>query len=399
MPRLLAIIHIPVFGGPHNQVIQLAPLLSAQGWETLMLLPTEPGSAAERIAAAGVPLLQIPLHRLRAQPNPRVQFAFLRSLLPEIAHIRRIIRTHQIDLVQVGGLMNPHGAIAAHLAGIPVVWQLLGTTAPMALRRVLMPLVVRLADVVMSTGRRVAQLHPGATRLGERLITFFPPVNPSFFDVSPARRAAARAELGIPPDALVLGTVGNLNKLKGHEFLLRAAAIIHAQHPHVVTRILGEPTTHADYYERSVKAEASQLGLLANDRLRFVNPGARVADLLPAFDLFLLTSRQEGVPTVILEAMANGLPVVATHVGSVHEVVAHGVTGLLVPSGDHAAIARATLKLIERPALRQQMGHIARQHAYDHYTIEACRDTHLHAYAVATAHRQHRHSPIGSRSL
>jgi glycosyltransferase involved in cell wall biosynthesis len=390
MPRLLSIIHIPGFGGPHNQVIRLAPVLARQGWETVMLLPDEPGSAAARVAAAGVPLIQIPLHRLRARPDIRLQRDFLLGFGAEVAHIRRIIRQQRIDLVQIGGLMNPHGAIAARLENIPVVWQLLGTTAPMPLRRVLMPLVVRLADVVMTTGERVACLHPGALGLGERLVPFFPPVDTTSFRYDPARRTAARAQLQVPPESVLIGTVGNFNRLKGHDVLIRAAALLHARSPHIYTRILGEPTTHASYYEQEVKAAARDRGLLADARLAFFDPADRVADFLPAFDIFVLSSRQEGVPTVILEAMATSLPVVATDVGAVREVVEYGRTGFLVASDDPATMARAIGKLIEWPALRQQMGYIARQRVLARYDTACCATQHLQAYTKAVAHHRAR---------
>jgi glycosyltransferase involved in cell wall biosynthesis len=393
MRRILSIVHIPGFGGPHNQVLRLAPMLAQQGWETIMLIPDEPGTAAARITDAGVPLLQIPLHRLRARPDIRLQRDFVLGFGPEVAHIRHIIRQQHIDLVQIGGLMNPHGAIAARLENIPVVWQLLGTTAPMALRRGLMPLVLRLADVVMTTGTRVARLHPGALTLGDRLVPFFPPVDAKRFVFDPGRRATARAQLRVSPDSLLVGTVGNFNRLKGHDIMIRAAALLHQRSPHIMTRILGAPTTHASYYEQEVKAEAQARGLLANERLAFFDPADKVADFLPAFDVFVLSSRQEGVPTVILEAMATSLPVVATDVGGVREVVEHGSTGFLVAPGDAPAIDRAAGKLIEWPALRHQMGQIARQRVLERYDLEICAAQHIRAYTRALAHhqaRQHR---------
>jgi glycosyltransferase involved in cell wall biosynthesis len=375
---------------------QLAAPLAERGWHTLVVTTDEPGSGVRRMRSAGVEVCQIPLHRLRAKKDLRAHVGLLAGLPPEIAHLRRIIHEQQIDLVQVVGLMNPHGGIAARMEGVPLVWQILGTTAPMPLRRLLMPLVVRLADVLMITGRRVAQAHPGALSLGARLVLFAPPVAPRYFEQHADRRAAARAELGIPPDALLLGTVGNRNRLKGHDVLVQAAALLHAQYPHVVTRILGAATTHAADYERTVVDEARALGMLDGERLRFVEPGERVAELLPAFDIFLLTSRREGVPTVILEAMAGGLPVVACDVGAVREVVEHGVTGFLVPANDPAAVARAVRPLIERPALRQQMGESARQRAHERYTLRHCVDTHVYAYELAVRHHAARAGKAGN---
>ena len=259
----------------------------------------------------------------------------------------------------------------------------------MTLRRVLMPVVTRLADVVMSTGVKVAQQHPGALQLGSRLVPYFMPVDTTVFVPDQRKRTAARAELGLPHDALVVGTVGNRNRQKAHEFFVKAAGRILQEVPQTWFRILGAPTaTQAAYYEREVRAEAVRLGLTEGGRLSFVDPGNRVAELLPAFDLFLLTSRAEGVPTAILEAMSCGLPVVATEVGSVSEVVEEGITGSVVPSEDEAAMARAVIKILQNPAAGVAMGQTAREHAVKRYDTTICADTHVHAFETALAHHQ-----------
>ena len=170
--RVLSIIHYPVFGGPHNRNSIVIPLLERVGVETTMLLPDEQGNAAERLRNAGVDVIQLPIDRLRLSRNPMVYARFFANLWPNVRQIRRLIRERRIDVVQVNGLVNPHGAIAGHLENVAVVWQLLDTV-PMAARRVVMPLVKRIADVVMSTGLKVAQVHPGAVEFGDRLIFFF----------------------------------------------------------------------------------------------------------------------------------------------------------------------------------------------------------------------------------
>lgn len=389
MKRVLTMIHTPTFGGPHTLVEGLARPLAARGWELLAVLPDEPGNGAERLRAAGVTVEQIPLHRLRASFDPRLHWCFVAGFFSEVSRIRRFIEENTCDVVLVCGVMHPHGAVAAYAAGVPVVWHLMSTFAPMALRRVLMPLVTRLADVVMSTGVKVAQQHPGATQLGSRLVPYFMPVDTTVFVSDPQKRTAARAELGIPQDALLIGTVGNQNRQKAHEFFVKAAARIIQELPQAWFRILGAPTaTQTVYYEKQVKAEVVRLGLTEGHRLSFVDPGKRVAELLPAFDLFLLTSRAEGVPTAILEAMSCGIPVVATDVGSVSEVVEEGVTGMVVPLEDEAAMARAVSKILQNPAARVAMGQTAREHAVKRYDTTICADTHVYAFETALAHHQ-----------
>jgi len=385
--RLLFDIHYPTFGGPHNQAVQLAEPLRRRGWETLVLLPDEPGNAAERLREAGVEVVQQPLVRIRVGADPRLHARFVMGVGPEIARTRRLLRDRRIDVVLIAGLYTVQTAIAARLEGIPVVWQILDTFAPQGVRRVLMPAVTRLADVVMTTGMVVARGHPGAANLGDRLVPYFPPVDTAQYRPDADRRNAARRAWGIPEGATVIGTVGNLNRVKGQQYLIRAAEVIHRTDPDVYVRILGAFTpTHAAHAE-ALREEAKQRGLLAGDRLAFVDPGRQVANLLPGFDVFLLTSvpRSEGVPTAILEAMSSGLPVVATRVGGVEEVVEDGVTGFVVAPLDVDAIAAATRTLVRQPHLRTRFGASAREHAVKRFGIERCADAHLCAFERATA--------------
>ena len=177
----LAIIHYPSFGGPHNQALRLAAPLRARNIQTTVVLPHEDGNAQARLRTGGVDVLVCPLSRLRSRASPAVQGRFVRSFADDVRRLRRLIRDREIGLVEIAGLVNAQGGVAAHLEGVPVVWQLLDTRAPITLRRALMPVVVRLSDSVMSTGRAVAAVHPGTDRLNGRLFSFFPPVDTSEF--------------------------------------------------------------------------------------------------------------------------------------------------------------------------------------------------------------------------
>ena len=386
--HVLSVIHYPTFGGPHNRNLRLGPVLRDHGIRLTVLIPQEDGNAALRFEQAGVPYIMSKLHRVRAKLNPLVMGRTFAEFIPDITRLRRVIRDNAIDLVLLNGLVNPHAAIAARLENIPVVWQILDTRPPFIVRKVIMHLVVRLADVVMCTGQRVAEMHPGSQDLNDRLVLFYPPVDTANFRVSPEKRASARRELGVPHEGVLVGTVANINPQKGHEYLIRAAAVLKERFANLYVRILGETTpTHLDYAAR-LRHEAGTLGLFEQDCLRFVSPGSRVGDLLAAFDLFLLTSvpRSEGIPTVVLEAMAAGLPVVATEVGSVCEVVSPGKSGFIVSPEDPKAIADAAVHILSDPDLSRRMSRYACQMARQHYDISACADRHIRAFSLAMDH-------------
>jgi glycosyltransferase involved in cell wall biosynthesis len=117
-----------------------------------------------------------------------------------------------------------------------------------------------------------------------------------------------------------------------------------------------------------------------------------VAAILPGFDIFVLSSvpRSEGLPTAIVEAMACGLPVVATDVGGVRELVHDGATGYVVPPRDPSAIATAVSRLLSDADLRSALGRRARQRVEDCLSIARCVEAHLRAYEIALAVRARR---------
>jgi glycosyltransferase involved in cell wall biosynthesis len=239
----------------------------------------------------------------------------------------------------------------------------------------------------MTTGDGLADAYPGARSLGERCVAVYPPVDATMFAPDPERRRAARAALGVPDDALLVGTVGNRNPTKGHEYLARAVGELHGRGLDVWCRILGASSPVHAAYMAEVDSEVKRLGV--GERLEFRDPGTAVADLMPAFDVFALSSvpRSEGVPTVILEAMSCGIPVVATDVGALAEVVEENVTGYVTPPLDPGALADALEPVLRDADLRARLGATARERVLARHELERCADLYAASYEVAAAHR------------
>jgi glycosyltransferase involved in cell wall biosynthesis len=388
--HVLFIIHYPIFGGPHNQALLLARELERRGLHMTVLLPEGPGNAVPRLRSSGIDVVTVPLHRARATVDPRPLLQLGVHLPGEIRTIRRVIREREIDLVQLGGLVNPHGAIAGKFEKVAVVWQLLDTRPPMVIRRLMMPLVVRLSDAVMTTGRQVATVHPGAEKLEDRLLPFFPPVDPSMFQPGLVDGTRARAQFGFDPDDLVIGTVGNLNPQKGHEYLLRAAAQTRTVQPKAKVLIVGASHETHRAYERNLEMLAEHLGFVIGKDVIFAGTLDDVRPALAAMDVFVLSSvpRSEGAPTAVEEAMMMSRPIVAANVGAVSELVDDGVTGFLVPPLDPAALSDAILRATKNPALRAAVGTRARERAIALCSVDECARIHLEAYDRALSHRR-----------
>jgi colanic acid/amylovoran biosynthesis glycosyltransferase len=175
------------------------------------------------------------------------------------------------------------------------------------------------------------------------------------------------------PDALRVISVAWLRWMKGFEWALEAIrALVDAGVPVQLEILGGDPTEEVgERTERDrVVHTVADLGLEDHVHLRGNVPSAEVARRLQAADVFLLPSLDEGLPTVLLEAMACGVPVVATDCGGVSEAFTDGVEGLLVPRRDAAALADALTRLWRDPALRRRMGEAGRATATSRFTLE-----------------------------
>jgi glycosyltransferase involved in cell wall biosynthesis len=385
MIRVLSVIHYPFFGGPHNQVLRLAPPLRERGFSSLVLLPDEPGNAYERLTGGGIEVMRMRLGRVRARPNWSVQKEALATLAGDVPRLARVISSNAIDLVIVHGLVNPQAAIAARLRGRPVVWQVLDTRPPPALRLALAPLVRGLASSVMTTGQSVAHMHPGLPRSKDRLFPFFPPVDTRLFRPDVDERNAVRARLGFGANDLVIGCVANLTPQKRLERFLEIARTVCDTRPDVRFALFGaQMETQRDYAERLL---ADSQDLRTRRQLLVLDVGAEVASHVRALDVFLATAgpRSEGISTTILEAMSSGVPVVSTDVGAIREAVVDGESGYLVAADDRAGATRRVAQLLDDGRLREKIGAAGRTRALEHFDVERCADVHARAFQAALA--------------
>ena len=381
--KVLSVVHSPFFGGPHNEALRLREPLRRRGWEIEVAIPDEPGSARQRLESGGVPVHLLPLSRLRASPDPRLLLRFGRDFRPTVHGLEAAIEATGADLVQIGGLVNPHAAFAARRRGIAVVWQIVDSRAPAPVRRAAMVFVRRLADAVMFDGEALIELHGGRESLSAPTFVYFPPVETERFVPDRERGARTRAEIGIPPEAPVVGTVSSLVPMKGLENFIAAADQIARIRPDARFVIVGStPSSHAAYAER-LRGQAAELRLA--HPIVFAGERSDVECWYPAFGVSLITSveRSEGTTTTALESQSCGVPVVATRVGAVADAVEDGVTGTLVPPGRPEATALAALRLLEDESLRDRMGAAGRVTAIERFDAERIADVFVQAYEAA----------------
>jgi glycosyltransferase involved in cell wall biosynthesis len=181
-------------------------------------------------------------------------------------------------------------------------------------------------------------------------------------NVPDAEVAAFRRECRLGPEHVVVVSVANLRAAKGYNYLVEAAARLKAQWPHLRYLCVG-----ADYLDGQIQRQAQAAGL--GQQFIFTGPRQDIPALLKAADVFTLPSNYEGLPISLQEAMAAGLPVLASNVGGIAELVDSGVNGILVAKGDVPALAEGLRRLAADQTLRRSMGLAGRARVAEKFTI------------------------------
>jgi glycosyltransferase involved in cell wall biosynthesis len=178
------------------------------------------------------------------------------------------------------------------------------------------------------------------------------------FSKGEKQRTRKRKELGIPADSLVIGYVGWLIPIKGVTHLIRAMTNVTEKYPESLLVLVGKGDDKGAE-EIKLKEQVESLGLA--DKVLFLGWRSDVAEIMGCFDIFVLPSLNEGMGRVLVEAMAVGLPIVASRVGGIPDLIKDGRNGLLVPPADATALAKAVCALLEDKEKRKRMGKVGKK--------------------------------------
>lgn len=329
--------------------LELAAAARAAGHDALVVSPT-PGPFLERATAAGVPARVVPLGR-SFRADAAVRYA-------------RVLRSEGADVLHTHGHLagNVLGRAAGRLAGTAVIAHMhienaFRTDRLRALQVALDNATARLCAriLVVSEATRAELVRQGYP--SERMEVVYNGV--------PLERAEPRRVDGVPADAPVVVHVGRLAPVKGQRELLEALASVPGLHAVLV----GVDLEAAGAYRAELERDAERLGVA--DRVVFAGYRDDVPALIAGADALVLPSWIEGLPLVVLEAMTQAKPVVATPVGGTGELVLDGETGLLVPPRDPQALARALEELAADPARARALGEAGRRRAEERFSQEA----------------------------
>lgn len=346
--KILYVIDNLEFGGGERVFLQLAEALKDR---YVILFACQPGGLVdERLRQLGVRLRPVDFHR-------KVSFS-------RIARLFLIIREEGIHLVHSMGARADFSArLAARLARVPVIVSTIAMFVEgydvhpfkRALYGAAIRLSERLCDGFIAVSDAVRKVLVKGHRIPEeKVVTVYNSgVELNAFRPDGQDGLELRRELGLDPEAPVIGTVGRLVYQKAHNVFLEAASRVVQTIPDAQFLIVGEGPLRPH-----LEQTAKELGL---QRCHFTGFRADIPRLLQLMDIFALSSILEGFPVALLEALAAARPTVATNIDGVTEVIRHGTTGLLVPPGDPAALAEAIILLLKDQGLARQLGEAGRK--------------------------------------
>jgi glycosyltransferase involved in cell wall biosynthesis len=258
------------------------------------------------------------------------------------------MRDGRYDIVHTHMLAsNLLGRLAAMLAGVPVI---VSTVQLIADREACWEILVdcllqHRTDTMIASSQAVRQSFIQRGIQPAKIAVIYNSVDLARFDVvdREVARRATRQAFGWDGSHFVVGTVARLERIKGLDHLIEAAETIAEAIPQARFLVVGDGPQRED-----LLSQVHHLGL--GERFVFAGLRSDIPQILPALDLFVLPSLSEALGIAAIEALASGVPVVASRVGGVPEVVIHGETGLLVPPGDAGQLAQAVSRVAANPA-------------------------------------------------
>jgi glycosyltransferase involved in cell wall biosynthesis len=358
-------------GGSDVSLLGLVERLDRRRFAPVVALPAD-GPLVPRLRDAGCRVLIVDrMIKLTTRRGWRHAARFLLNYPGAVGRLVRIVADEQVDLIHTNTIHNPYGIGAAIVSRRSHVWHVREIVWQSGVVRRLERLLARLSDRVIVTSEAVGDLFRNRSgRLAANVRRIPNGVDLGAFAIG-GSGAAVRAALGTPAEAPLAGVVCRLDAWKGVDVFLRAAARVREALPAARFVVVGGAIEGQDAYAHELEALACALGL--NDALRFT--GWRygppdMPEVYAALDLLVLPSRQpEPFGLVLLEAMASGLPVVATDRGGPREICVDGETGLLVPPGDPDRLADAMRALLDDPARARAMGQAGRHRAEANYDL------------------------------
>jgi len=367
LPHILLVVdQFPrILGGGERVALELAEQLPRYGFRASVLTFSAHPECLE-LRDSTSPLYVLPLRRTYGVSAIRAAFVLRRFLLEqEVCLVQTFFESSDLWA----------GVVTKALTGVKLIW----SRRDMGILRerkhaVAYRLLSHLPDRVFAVSEKVRQCCISQDGIDPRRVeTVF-----NGLDLSKWRPVAQPAQ---SPQSRMVTTVGNMRRVKGHDIFVRAAGVLASRFPDVHFTIAGG-VLEPEYYSE-LQQMVNELGL--NERFHFVGAVANLRKHLADATIFVLPSRSEGFSNAIIEAMATGLPVVATDVGGNAEAVEDGVSGIVVPAEDISALTEAIADLLDNPQRAQRMGEAGKTRVSKMFSVDAMMSHTVKVYRMLLA--------------
>jgi glycosyltransferase involved in cell wall biosynthesis len=358
--RVVNLLPDPRVGGPQHRVAQLARRMRQLGIETTVLIP--PGPAMEFFRRHEVPCVPFDFPRLRQARLIATAARTGLGLFLDAHRLAKVMRSVRASILHCNGLLTLIGPLSARSGQVKMLWHLNDTLVPTVGYRTVLGAFKGLVDRVVFSSRAVAD-H---ARYRGNFDVVYPPVDLDRFANVGRGDKSVIAEHGLDPALPTLVSVGNVNRSKGYVHLVSALGLLSKRNLRLQALIVGVPVDSK--LSESLLRTVHELGL--QDSVRFVGGKTDVERYYRAAAAFVLPSVSEAMPMALLEAMACGVPCVATRVGGVEEVLHDGVNGILVEPAHSQALAAAIPRLVLSPEAASDMGKRASREVAERCSLE-----------------------------
>jgi len=348
-------------GGLEMLVVDLVKNLDRQKFEPIVCC-LHTGSLADRITSDGIKLIHI-------EKKHNIDYGLILKLV-------KVLKQEYIDIIHSHNkAVHFYAVLAAKIAGIPIIHTKHGRNLPKGdinnidnsvktkLYRRISYLMTDLTVAVSYDAKRFALQTDGMPE--EKIITIHNGIDTVKYNktLSKDQIKEMKQFMGIAEHNLIIGNVARLSREKDHNTLLAAFAIVSNELRNVKLIIVGDGPL-------SEELQAKSIALNISSNVLFLGMRNDIPELLKLFDIAVLSSITEGIPLTLLEAMAAGLPIVATNVGGNPEVVEDQITGLLVPAKNPSALAEAMIHLLKNENKRIEMGEAGRKRVQKYFNLD-----------------------------
>ncbi|MCD6219722.1 GT4 family glycosyltransferase PelF, partial [Candidatus Calescamantes bacterium] len=341
--KVLRVLPSLEMGGVEKTLISLLPHLEEKGFTVKVCTLYRKDILAKELEKIGIPVINI---GMRARID--IDLKYLRGIF----HLAEFIRKEKFHIVHTHLYRaNTPGRIAAILARVPIIianehnvdsWKRFS-------QRRMDRFLAKFTDKIIVVSNEVKKFYVNEVGIpDDKLEVIYNGVDLKRFEKDFDKKKK-RKELGLPLSSPLVGTIGRLQLQKDHKTFLKASSLILKKFPKVHFLIVGGGSLRKELenFTRNLKIEKN---------VHFLGERKDIEEILPLMDIFVLTSKREGFPITVLEAMACSIPVVATSVGGTPELIEEGKTGFLIPPENPHILSEAIINLLKNEELGKEMG-------------------------------------------